>query len=155
FFSQHPIGSNLPLQRDKLTTHMLQSFREEEYFDQLLQSMATAETIVYRPSKESKDLDESELHLIPQVSHIRAVIEKIVKRNRSDHKAKLRALYGLNLFKCPCVRCQFFYDGFDNQGAREGHLNQHERPYLCTYQGCPVAFLGCTTAQQLKKHEID
>src|SRR5579871_4243454 len=66
FFSQHPIGSTPLLQRDKLTTDMLQPFREEEFFDQLVQSMTAAETIVYGNSKESKCLDESELHLIPQ-----------------------------------------------------------------------------------------
>ncbi|RSL96842.1 hypothetical protein CDV31_013308 [Fusarium ambrosium] len=61
-------------------------------------------------------------------------------------------LYGPWRYKCPKPWCQFFSSGFDEPQHRQGHINQHDLPFLCGFQGCYASEVGFATETDLKKH---
>ncbi|KAH4922495.1 hypothetical protein HBI23_095700 [Parastagonospora nodorum] len=68
---------------------------------------------------------------------------------------RFRSIYGDNIFKCPRVNCARFYDGFATQQLRDEHVPKHERLFFCSFQGCVMGKLGCTTLKELQKHETE
>ncbi|RSL61425.1 hypothetical protein CEP54_006268 [Fusarium duplospermum] len=61
-------------------------------------------------------------------------------------------LYGPWRYKCPKPWCQFFSSGFDEPQNRQTHINQHDLPFRCDFQGCFAAKVGFATETDLKKH---
>ncbi|KAK3986135.1 hypothetical protein QBC44DRAFT_373441 [Cladorrhinum sp. PSN332] len=61
-------------------------------------------------------------------------------------------LYGEITFKCTKPWCSFFPQGFLSAKDRNDHLNQHNRPYRCTIDGCPSRSVGFTTEADLNSH---
>ena len=64
----------------------------------------------------------------------------------------MSSYYGSGWFKCPKPWCDWFYDGFPDKKSRDRHVNKHEKPFYCTFNGCPVVGFGCETEYDLKKH---
>ncbi|KAI0376807.1 hypothetical protein F5Y04DRAFT_273551 [Hypomontagnella monticulosa] len=87
---------------------------------------------------------------------IRSALEAMCKPNTSaETKAKLSKYYGTEMFKCPQVYCQHFYDGFQKVEDRDKHLQRHHRAYICTFEGCPTATFGCVSKADLDKHMLE
>ena len=55
-------------------------------------------------------------------------------------------------FKCPRIWCQFFSEGFQQKERRDKHINQHERPFRCSFEDCLYKQLGFGTEKELKRH---
>ncbi|KAF2194583.1 hypothetical protein K469DRAFT_686592 [Zopfia rhizophila CBS 207.26] len=109
FFHQHPVAISQQLCRDKSTASMLQPFKKEDYFEQLVQAMTVADTTDYNAQimDHAEEIDRP-LGLI--IHLIRSVID--ISRDMRDRT-------------------------------------------LASSLVCPAYVIGFTTAEQLKKHEMD
>ena len=96
------------------------------------------------------DIDYTDLH--SQLHKRRAVYENCVRALSPERKKELEALYGSEWFRCPKPWCDWFFDGFRDATTRDKHIGRHERPFLCTFEGCPVLELGCESDSELRKH---
>jgi ankyrin repeat protein len=63
-----------------------------------------------------------------------------------------RQIYGPERFKCPKIGCDHFTTGFSSRLLRDGHLNRHDRPFICIENHCPFQTLGFETNAQLESH---
>ncbi|KAH9212628.1 hypothetical protein DL95DRAFT_411034 [Leptodontidium sp. 2 PMI_412] len=61
-------------------------------------------------------------------------------------------LYGPVRYKCPKDWCQLFATGFLRAEQRKNHLNEHDRPYHCTTEGCYLADIGFPNESGLNQH---
>ena len=61
-------------------------------------------------------------------------------------------IHGPYWFKCSRTWCEWFHEGFPDRSKRDQHVNQHERPFHCTYDGCPVNDIGYSSSKELKRH---
>lgn len=68
---------------------------------------------------------------------------------------RLRQFYGNNWFKCPRISCHYYYQGFSTADKRNNHVDRHDRPYLCIFDGCQMKLFGCPTENDLKKHVLE
>ncbi|KAI0466404.1 hypothetical protein F4859DRAFT_507364 [Xylaria cf. heliscus] len=84
----------------------------------------------------------------------RAMLEDLSSQKgpKDLFQKRLKELYGECLFKCDRLTCDFFYEGFDTQQARDHHLKKHERPYPCTVLGCSLVPFGFSTNKDRDKH---
>ncbi|KAF2997028.1 hypothetical protein E8E14_005978 [Neopestalotiopsis sp. 37M] len=62
-------------------------------------------------------------------------------------------LLGPMRYKCPHSWCHFFENGFLQRTQRDDHIEQHDRPFRCTVEGCYAANLGFSSQQQLQQHD--
>jgi len=88
---------------------------------------------------------------------IRKVIEELVEDDKkhassSIHANHLELYYGVIPFKCQKPWCDRFSEGFDEKPERDQHVNRHERPFLCTVDGCFGADLGFESEAKLHDH---
>jgi hypothetical protein len=87
---------------------------------------------------------------------IRSVLEDLHSRSLSETEAqKLRQFYGSNWFKCTRISCHCYHQGFSTASERKNHVDRHERPFLCVFDGCQMKLFGCPTEDELKKHILD
>jgi hypothetical protein len=87
---------------------------------------------------------------------IRSVLEAMHSRSLPETEAqKLRQFYGSNWFKCPRISCHYYHQGFSTANKRKHHVDRHERPFLCVFDGCQMKLFGCLTEDELKKHVLD
>ncbi|KAK6850744.1 hypothetical protein PG987_000378 [Apiospora arundinis] len=70
-------------------------------------------------------------------------------------RASLATFYGNNWFKCPRMSCRYFHHGFASRDVRDQHVARHDRAYLCTFEGCLTATLGCATRAELQRHMLE
>lgn len=76
----------------------------------------------------------------------------------SDHqdgncsRAKLEASYGVRLYKCSRLVCNFSRVGFTTKALRDRHTQSHERSFKCGFPTCQFATIGFFTQNQLKQH---
>jgi hypothetical protein len=67
-------------------------------------------------------------------------------------------LYGPIRYKCPKPWCQLFSTGFTKSEQRKYHVNEHERPFRCSTEGCYFIDIGFSTesglSQHIKRHHI-
>ena len=96
------------------------------------------------------DTDYTDLH--SQLHKRRVVYENSVGTLSPERKKDLEVLYGLGWFRCPKPWCDWFFDGFRDAATRDKHVGRHERPFLCTFEGCPITELGCESSSELSKH---
>ncbi|KAL9064863.1 MAG: hypothetical protein Q9161_008605 [Pseudevernia consocians] len=96
----------------------------------------------------------SYLDLEAQLHRRRSIYESLVAKMDPDSDiAKLIISFnGRNRFKCPRSFCEWFYDGFLDERRRNEHLNQHDRPFRCTFEACLNNQLGYGTEKDLKSH---
>lgn len=96
----------------------------------------------------------SYLDLEAQLYRRRTIYEKLIADldPDSDITSLIESFNGCNSFKCPKLFCERFYDGFVDGGRRNEHLNQHDRPFRCAFEGCVYSKLGYGTMKDLKRH---
>ena len=98
--------------------------------------------------------NEGYLDLETQLQRRRSIYEGIITDIDLDNESSRKFLQNQSsLFKCPKIWCEFFYDGFENKERRNQHVNQHERPFRCSFTDCLHAKLGYDTEKDLKRHE--
>ncbi|KAI9709991.1 MAG: hypothetical protein M1820_003069 [Bogoriella megaspora] len=86
--------------------------------------------------------------LYATISRIRSVLETIDARRH----AKIASFYGPKLFKCHHLKCRAFYEGFESEDIRKMHVTNHDKPFLCAYDGCPKGVTGFSSKKELQKH---
>ena len=107
-------------------------------------------------ARDRKSIEEH-LDLEHGIRRIRQVLEEFVGHLSLDdcRRDSLAWFYGSDWFKCPRPWCDWFHEGFDKKAARDRHVRQHERPFCCTFGGCPAATLGYQSESELKRHLHD
>ncbi|KAJ4094512.1 hypothetical protein NW760_012659 [Fusarium oxysporum] len=86
-----------------------------------------------------------------RVVAIREAMEALVNQP-DEHKPSTLALYGPWRYKCRKPWCQFFSRGFEEARQQQIHINQHELPFTCEYQGCFATKVGFERESDLKNH---
>ena len=99
--------------------------------------------------------NENYLDLEVQLQRRRMIYEDVVTNTDLYSNILQRNLlsHGSGWFKCPKTWCDFFSDGFQHKERRDLHVNQHERPFRCSFEECLHAELGFETEKGLKRHE--
>ncbi|KAG4284400.1 hypothetical protein FPRO06_08779 [Fusarium proliferatum] len=82
---------------------------------------------------------------------VRDAIEELINQPYEQKEATL-ALYGPWRYKCRKPWCQFFSRGFADAQQQQIHINQHELPFTCEYQGCHATQVGFGTETDLRTH---
>lgn len=144
FFMKHGLRtpSNMPVSTDR----RFHSIRQWD-FTKRLDSLARLAC----QRKSNKD----ELDLEIQLQRRRSIYEDsfMNKDPRNDMEHTLSLSHGSGPFKCPKTWCEFFSDGFQHKERRDAHVNQHERPFRCSFEDCLYAELGFDTKKLAKRHE--
>ncbi|KAK9770272.1 hypothetical protein SCAR479_13013 [Seiridium cardinale] len=84
----------------------------------------------------------------------RTVLEGLLDNVKGGVEAEqLIEYYGKNIFKCPRTRCDYFYEGFEEEKKRDHHINRHDRPFECTVPGCGIAAAGFISNKDLERHK--
>lgn len=99
--------------------------------------------------------NEKYLDLETHPQRRRLIYEDVITNSNPQNEAfrKDLLLRVSGWFKCPKKHCNHFFDGFANKEDRDKHINQHERPFRCSFEECPYATLGYGTEIELKRHE--
>ncbi|KAK7424247.1 hypothetical protein QQX98_000515 [Neonectria punicea] len=79
------------------------------------------------------------------IINIRRLVEDIDHDSLNEDTRKALALNGLARFKCPRTRCFKFATGFRDQLKRDLHLQEHERSFKCSTEGCYARITGFPT----------
>lgn len=123
---------------------------------QILEAYSSlAQAIVWQ--RKCLTIDSKELPRVlgfPQVTaNIRAATERTVYSNCDvETQRKIELYYGTKHFKCSRLYCQYFYQGFQTREERNKHCDRHDRAFVCTFEGCPIAIFGCVSKSDLAKH---
>ncbi|KAL7764101.1 hypothetical protein ACKLNR_005246 [Fusarium oxysporum f. sp. zingiberi] len=97
-----------------------------------------------------RDWDSMRIYEMRAVA-VRDAIEVLINQPYEQKEATL-ALYGPWRYKCRKPWCQFFSRGFEDAQQQQIHINQHELPFTCEYQGCHATEVGFGTETDLKTH---
>lgn len=99
--------------------------------------------------------NEKYMDLETHLQRRRLIYEDVITNGSSQNEAfRYQLLLSASRwFKCPKKHCDYFFDGFANKKDRDEHINQHERPFRCSFEECPYAKLGYGTETELKRHE--
>lgn len=154
FLAEHHTGDGPGVTVSKVMHDKLRHFKDSDYYELLSEAVVWTRKqslINQNTGEDGSNLD------FPEVTHnIRSALESVMSNNPQPNiRANLELFYGGALFKCPKTFCQHFYKGFSTQDARDQHLARHERPYMCTFEGCYVATFGCVTQKELEDHLLD
>lgn len=144
FFTKH--GLKLPSDPSAFTDQRFQSVRHWD-FTKRLEGLAQL--------AHQKESNEMYLDLETQLRRRRSIYEDIIT-NTDPHSELLPErvlLNGSGFFKCPKTWCGFFFEGFQHKESRDKHVNQHERPFRCSFEECMHAKLGYGTEKELRRHE--
>ncbi|UPL01667.1 hypothetical protein LCI18_012601 [Fusarium solani-melongenae] len=68
------------------------------------------------------------------------------------NQQKITHHYGINIFKCGFLRCQFHRRGFDIQSDRRSHEKNHDKPWKCDVAGCDYAEIGFISRRMRDDH---
>ena len=117
-----------------------------------------AQTIIWSRKSlliDNKDASGHQYLDLPNITNnIRLALEKLAESGVPVTKKTLELYHGIGLFRCPKVYCQHFYKGFLTRSDRDKHVDRHDRPYTCSFEGCPTATFGCVSKQDLEKHKL-
>ncbi|KAF2116189.1 hypothetical protein BDV96DRAFT_645526 [Lophiotrema nucula] len=130
----------------------LKALKDERNFEKIACAVHMARKLLHAPSGLLSP-NERVLRLGDSVSRIRRLIE--ILRSEDEDWRKHEVAYGSDVYKCPRLNCNRFYNGFATCQLRDEHVQKHERSYFCSFPGCHMALLGCTTLKELQKHERD
>lgn len=97
-----------------------------------------------------RDWDSMRIYEMRAVA-VRDAMEVLINQPYEQKEATL-ALYGPWRYKCRKPWCQFFSCGFEDAQQQHTHINQHELPFTCEYQGCHATEVGFGTETDLKTH---
>ena len=151
-------STDLPVQisRSEELISKFRQFSQQDYFDKLIQVVTQATS--QKDSFVQKDIGQTELsYLAAQIELVRSNFERmtISLSSTSAIHGKYEIYYGSNWYKCPRIDCTYFYRGFPGPADRDRHENKHNRPFHCSRVGCHIASIGCRTAKELNKHELE
>lgn len=147
FLNKH--GSASPQNLSSPSDQKSQCIRQCD-FAQRLDSLA----LLARERRSNEDY----LDLEVQLHRRRSIYEEDIVANTDLHKESVPTLLHLSRcsrFKCPKIWCESFSLGFQHREDRDKHVNQHERAFRCSFEGCVRAELGYETEKELKRHEKD
>jgi hypothetical protein len=103
---------------------------------------------------QSPSQDEA-LDLWQATDKIRSLLEGMQSPSLPEtERQKLEQFYGRNWFRCPRVSCHYYHEGFESASQKKNHVDRHDRPFLCIFDGCQVKLFGCATKDELKKHVL-
>ena len=60
--------------------------------------------------------------------------------------------YGPQPFKCVFVGCKFHRIGFEDNGLRQAHFNDHDRPWKCDVPSCEYSEIGFISRPMREEH---
>ncbi|UZP36584.1 hypothetical protein NXS19_004400 [Fusarium pseudograminearum] len=86
-----------------------------------------------------------------RVSAVRESIVVLINQPYEQKEAAL-VLYGPWRYKCLKPWCQFFSRGFQGAQQQQTHINQHDLPFNCEYEGCFATEVGFEKDTDLKNH---
>ena len=139
-------GSDAPPELTIVDTQKFQSIRHLS-FTQTLDALAQLAS--------EKKCNKNYLDVETQLQRRRLIYEGI-SADTNPHSEVLRRFLLLNgpgCYKCPKVWCGYFADGFQRREDRDKHVDQHERPFRCSFEECLHAELGFESEKGLKRHE--
>jgi hypothetical protein len=141
----------------KSTLERLEAFKDAKNFQEIACAIHVARRQLHATSK--LELEDEVLHLRKVMRMVRTALEDTHitchAPCNADYKKQFCSMYGSNIFKCPRINCTRFYLGFGTEQLRDDHVAKHERSFFCSFPGCHLAIIGCVTAKELQKHEID
>ncbi|KAJ4116175.1 hypothetical protein NW768_011148 [Fusarium equiseti] len=97
-----------------------------------------------------RDWDSMRIYEMRAVA-VRDAVEVLINQPHEPKEAAL-ALYGPWRYKCRKPWCHFFSSGFEETQQQQIHINQHELPFTCEYEGCHATEVGFGTETDLKAH---
>ncbi|RDL38798.1 uncharacterized protein BP5553_03138 [Venustampulla echinocandica] len=83
---------------------------------------------------------------------VRRNLECLITTQDSASVQRLCTFYGNSMFKCPQHICYYFHEGFVDSNSRQKHIQRHDRPYCCTYEGCSRVQTGFPSLLELQRH---
>ncbi|KAF5690629.1 zinc C2H2-type DNA-binding protein [Fusarium denticulatum] len=133
------------------TKKRLECFKFLGFYSQLEQSVASfKKQLRLLTGIKSREVA---LDLGDLVLNVRKVLEDIVTSNSDPStQKKIEDKYGVMVFKCPRLTCQFFTFGFLTEKERNEHLDKHTRPFRCTDEGCRGSIFGFASMCERDKH---
>jgi hypothetical protein len=142
-------AKSLPVSRKVQTS--LSPMKASEIYDKICQAAEWSRKQL--GSHCQRPTQDEALDLWQVTEKIRSVLEEINSRSLPGAECqKLDQFYGINRFKCPRVSCHYYHQGFSSASQRKNHVDRHDRPFLCVFDGCQVKLFGCPTEDELKKH---
>jgi hypothetical protein len=150
FLQKHWYNPSHPLTVSQRNRDRLAWFDKYPYFENILQAVVSARKQIAFFGKMKEG--EIALDISDMVARIRNVLENTYNGAGKPLKDELDKKYGLNIFKCPRLSCQFFTTGFSTLADRDHHSNNHDRPFRCTEKACTGYIFGFSTAYDLEKH---
>ncbi|CVK91852.1 uncharacterized protein FPRN_09654 [Fusarium proliferatum] len=123
---------------------------ETEAFDDSSQEIQSPKKKLEGIPQNLRDWDSMRIYEMRAVA-VRDAIEGLINQP-CEHKDATLALYGPWRYKCRKPWCQFFSRGFADAQQQQIHINQHELPFTCEYQGCHATEVGFGTETDLKTH---
>ena len=135
----------------------LQLTKDFEFYDSLTQAIVWSRKqllVVDIPNNDENIPNQLDFPSITR--RIRTLLEDTVRASPAPEiTASLELYYGKKWFRCPRIYCPHFYDGFEVQDDRDKHEARHERAYMCTFDGCHMATIGCVSKKDLDKHLLE
>ncbi|KAJ3536177.1 hypothetical protein NM208_g5825 [Fusarium decemcellulare] len=154
FLDNHYSHEVPPSAISKTMHNKLQLLQSFDCYDRLAQSVVWSRKQLLL--EESSNHHDNILNLPDITQHARSHLEAMIKEMPTlETKTALQLYYGDKWFKCPRICCRHFYDGFECPETRDRHVDRHERPYTCAFDGCPTATFGCLSKDDLDKHMLE
>ncbi|KAJ6007433.1 ankyrin repeat-containing protein [Penicillium herquei] len=152
FLSMHyrSSGANIEVPEEIRQAFRLLQLSQWSNFEQFLQAFhATDEQA--RTFGESAALNHA-LDIPDVISRIRKFLEETQADSDSILASMTSSFYGVDLFKCPRLSCDFFHRGFRTSKQRDEHISKHNHSFGCSFPGCLRSTLGFPTQRELEKH---
>ncbi|KAH7032709.1 uncharacterized protein B0I36DRAFT_99861 [Microdochium trichocladiopsis] len=130
-----------------------QAFRCYSFYDAMV--VIRTHLHFHEATSDAKQRNKISLHdLEGSIQKIRGRMEStwLALAEGGEEEAQFQEYYGLNVFKCDRIACDYFYQGFENQELRDAHTKRHERPFLCPVAGCNLVAFGFSTNKDREKH---
>lgn len=154
FVELHWSSPDMEVSVPRFLKQRLKSLESADNFDKIAAAVQIARTRLLPSAGPIFSSDQVEVQFERVLIQIRGALERVLSSETDIlWKDRFQQMYGSNYFKCPRVNCVWFYNGFPTKEKRDDHVQRHERAYFCSYSGCHVAELGCTTLKELQKHE--
>ncbi|RMJ07063.1 hypothetical protein CDV36_013332 [Fusarium kuroshium] len=138
-------ASSLPADVITSAMRLLTAYSRNTPNESVLEMEASAQTVTNTLRAENIDL----------LIQARLVVIRAATESQHHDLSKEDAYLNLSgplRFKCPRVSCSKFTTGFRNKATRDLHLENHERPYRCTYTDCFGHDVGYESLERLEAH---
>lgn len=157
FLDQHSVLGCPPSNISSQMHEKLKAVRHFDFYDSLTQALVWSRKqflVVDNLTNENQPAHRLDFPSITK--RVRSLLEDTIRAGlTSEARGGLELYYGKKWFRCPRIYCPHFYDGFEAQDDRDKHVNRHERAYMCTFDGCHMATIGCVWKKDLDKHLME